>query len=89
MNTSFNLKSAAHEQILSRRGFLSDAFSGLAGIGLASMLGPEVFSAVAPKAVPAGTWKPGNGLAQIRPQSQARAASLLSWRRVACRLVGA
>jgi hypothetical protein len=35
----------ACEQMFSRRGFLSNAFSGLAGIGLASLLGPDLAAA--------------------------------------------
>ena len=42
MNAERKFVDVAREQILSRRGFLSNSFSGLAGIGLASLLGPDL-----------------------------------------------
>src|SRR3954453_6339904 len=44
MSTAVALREIASEQIFSRRGFLSNSFSGLAGIGLASLLGPDVLA---------------------------------------------
>src|SRR5882757_7584569 len=50
----------ASEQILSRRGFLSNSFSGLAGIGLANLLGRDLLAAGAP----------ASGLAQFAPKAK-------------------
>jgi hypothetical protein len=51
------------EQMLSRRGFLSNAFSGLAGISLASLMHDELMSADTAGGV--ANWKPGHGLTQL------------------------
>jgi len=42
-----------HEQMISRRGFLSDVYTGMAGIGLAGLMGSELVSAS-----PVGTFAP-------------------------------
>ena len=42
MEVSCKLFECAHEHILSRRGFLSNAFSGLAGVGLANLMSQEL-----------------------------------------------
>lgn len=65
-----HLTKFAHEQILSRRGFLSNSFSGLAGIGLASLIAGESSSAAAANETIATAWKPGRGLAQFAPQAK-------------------
>jgi hypothetical protein len=72
MSSSRDLMTSAREQILSRRGFLSDAFSGLAGIGLASLLGSELFGANATgeSIVGAPGWKPRAGVPQFAPKAQ-------------------
>jgi hypothetical protein len=54
----------AHEHVLSRRGFLSNSFSGLAGIGLASLLGDELRAA----ATAAGS--PNLHVAQFAPKAK-------------------
>jgi hypothetical protein len=57
------------EQLLSRRGFLSDAFSGLAGIGLTSLLDKDILAA--DLAVPnTPGWKPGQGVAQFSSKAK-------------------
>jgi Protein of unknown function (DUF1501) len=43
MSIPDNISRTIHEQLLSRRDFLSDSFTGFAGIGLASMLLPDLF----------------------------------------------
>src|SRR3954447_2160415 len=48
MSTAVAFGEIASEPIFSRRGFLSNSFSGLAGIGLATLLGPEVLANGAP-----------------------------------------
>src|SRR4051812_15725862 len=53
-----------HDHVLSRRGFLSNAFSGLAGIGLASLLSNDL--AVGSQSA----WTPGTGLAQFAPKAK-------------------
>lgn len=65
-----NLIESAHEQILSRRGFLSNSFSGLAGVGLASLMGGDLLSAGATAETSAAAWKPGVGLAQFAPRAK-------------------
>ena len=52
------------EQLLCRRGFLSDAFSGLAGVGLVSLLGGHL-PAASNSVVSNTAWKPGRGLSQF------------------------
>lgn len=68
MSTSHSVK-FAHEQILSRRGFLSNSFSGLAGIGLASLIAGESLTIAAEQTI-ATAWKPGNGLAPFVPKAK-------------------
>jgi len=46
MSLVSNLARCVSEQVLSRRGFLSNAFSGLAGIGLTSLLTNELLAAI-------------------------------------------
>src|SRR5256714_10383690 len=65
MDNSNQLVEFAHEQILSRRGFLSNSFSGLAGIGLASLLGGELMAGDKDFG-----WKPDRGLAQFAPKAK-------------------
>src|SRR4051812_33237915 len=60
-----------HEHVLSRRGFLTNAFSGLAGIGLASLLSNDL--AVSSQGFSAGSrdeWTPSNGRAQFAPKAK-------------------
>ena len=57
----------ACEQILSRRGFLSNSFSGLAGIGLASLLSRDFAAA---ECDVEGDWKADRGLAQFAPKAK-------------------
>jgi hypothetical protein len=70
MSNSTILMSAARQHILSRRGFLSDAFSGLAGIGLASLFGQEVFGAAAENEATLSTRRLGSTLAQFAPKAK-------------------
>src|ERR1700710_348899 len=56
----------AREQILSRRGFLSNSFSGLAGIGLASLLGQDLAAAGASVTAV----RPDRGLPQFAPKAK-------------------
>ena len=59
-----DLARCVSEQVLSRRGFLSDAFSGLAGIGLASLLGEQLAGDNVAAANEA-EWQLGRGVAQF------------------------
>jgi hypothetical protein len=43
MKPSDDLVNSFHREVLSRRGFLADAFKGLAGVGLTSLMAPELF----------------------------------------------
>lgn len=49
MNTASSLAHSIRERILSRRGFLSDAFRGLAGIGLTNLLCRELLASSDPE----------------------------------------
>ena len=69
MSTETKLGDFAREQILSRRGFLSNSFSGLAGIGLASLIGRELASARTVGSS-ASTTQAGRGLAQFAPKAK-------------------
>jgi hypothetical protein len=55
--------------LLSRRGFLSDAFQGLAGIALTSLLGTDAFPLETP-AAPNASWHPGRGTPQYRAKAK-------------------
>src|SRR3954471_22136673 len=66
MKSNSKFAEIATEHVLSRRGFLSNAFSGLAGIGLASLLGPE-FAAASASAATASSER---GLAQFAPKAK-------------------
>src|SRR5437667_73074 len=70
MCANFNTTDFAHEQILSRRGFLSNAFSGLAGIGLVGLLGKELIGDGPTGGAAVSAWKPGRGLAQLAPKAK-------------------
>jgi len=70
MSDATNLRAIAREQILSRRGFLSDSFSGLAGVGLASLFGGELLGAEPNGGAAAQAWKPGSGSAQFAPKAK-------------------
>jgi hypothetical protein len=59
-----SLGNAAEDAVLSRRGFLSNAFSGLAGVALSTLLHEDL--AVGK---PANGWKPGSGAAQFEPKA--------------------
>ncbi len=69
MSTHSEFGEFACEQILSRRGFLSNSFSGLAGIGLASLLGREL---AAGETVETSTTAvtADRGLAQFAPKAK-------------------
>jgi hypothetical protein len=64
MSTVSRLARCVHEQVLSRRGFLSNTFSGLAGIGLATLL-REHLPAADGFLTNQGSWTPGSGLSQF------------------------
>jgi hypothetical protein len=64
MSTAHDLIQCVGEQVLSRRGFLADAFSGLAGVGLVSLLGDTLPAAGASSSTNAAL-KPGQGLSQF------------------------
>jgi hypothetical protein len=70
MSTDTKFGEFAREQILSRRGFLSNSFSGLAGIGLASLLCPEFVAAAANVDARATAARTGTGLAQFAPKAK-------------------
>jgi hypothetical protein len=69
MSSDIDFADFACEQILSRRGFLSNAFSGLAGIGLASLLGPE-FAVAGATDASATAAKVDRRLAQFAPKAK-------------------
>jgi hypothetical protein len=74
MSISHDLSQCIEEHVVSRRGFLSDSFRGLAGVGLASLLSRDVLPAT--ERVGCGTgvgWQPGRGVSQY----QARAKRVL------------
>jgi len=62
MSITGNMARCIGDHVLSRRGFLADAFTGLAGIGLASLLSDDLFAAAD---TPPATWKPGLDVAQF------------------------
>ena len=64
------LSQIAREQILSRRGFLSNSFSGLAGIGLAGLVGRDLLGASTTAETSIAAWKPGTGLPQFAPKAK-------------------
>lgn len=59
-----HLIQAVGDRVLSRRGFLSDAYTGLAGIGLASLLSPSLLAAES-GADAKSDWRPGRGETQF------------------------
>src|SRR4029078_7005953 len=65
-DTSF--AESARDYLFSRRGFLSNAVSGLAGIGFAKPFGPEVAGARA--AAIASSAKVYRGMAQFAPKAK-------------------
>jgi hypothetical protein len=60
-----DLAQCVTDHVLSRRGFLSDAFSGLAGIGLASLLRSELLAGDKMNAANTAAWQPGRGMSQF------------------------
>src|SRR3954471_16426376 len=68
MNSRPDARRALLERVLSRRALLADVYTGLAGIGLATLLCRELEAAPA-----GGVWRPGEG----RPQFPARAKRVL------------
>jgi len=68
MNLASDLARSVSEQVLSRRGFLSDAFSGLAGIGLVSLLGDKLSAGDNFAAADKAGWR--RGLAQFAPKAE-------------------
>jgi hypothetical protein len=69
MNAESKLAACVKEQVLSRRGFLADAFSGLAGVGLFSLLN-NVGAATENAAAINHAWKPGAGHSQFAPRAK-------------------
>jgi hypothetical protein len=65
MSITSELAQGIRQHVLSRRGFLADAFHGLAGVALANLFGGEAISAAAAADVTHGTWRPGLGTAQF------------------------
>ncbi|MCU0958994.1 MAG: DUF1501 domain-containing protein [Pirellulaceae bacterium] len=61
------LDAALGERVLSRRGWLADAYTGLLGLGLASLVGREL---AAGDADTAGHWQPGRGQTHFAPRAQ-------------------
>jgi len=51
------------DPVLSRRGFISNSFSGLAGIGLASLMSRDLRAATSP-------WRPEAGLTHFKPKAR-------------------
>jgi hypothetical protein len=70
MSISKQLAHCIHETVVSRRGFLSDTFSGLAGIGLTSLLGRDLTASVDPAHAKTAGLKPGHGLAPFPPKAK-------------------
>jgi hypothetical protein len=64
MNVSHELTRCIQEHVVSRRGFLSDSFRGLAGVGLASLLSDDLLGATASITDDSGYWRPGRGVSQ-------------------------
>jgi hypothetical protein len=66
MSNSSELIRSIEEHVVSRRGFLSDSFRGLAGVGLASLLHQDLLADTALSgARPEGDWLPGDGVSQF------------------------
>lgn len=61
-----------HDLTLSRRGLLSNAFTALAGMGLARLLGNEIHAAESDRGPDAagGDWRPGVGRTHFRAKAQ-------------------
>jgi hypothetical protein len=57
-----NLTAAFSRQVTSRRGFLNDVYTGLAGIGLTSLLTQDLAAAASNSATP---WQPGIGVSHF------------------------
>ncbi len=55
------------EQLLSRRGFLNDVYTGLAGIGLAHLIGQDFVASAADETATA--WRPGRGQTHFPPKA--------------------
>src|SRR5688500_10599488 len=69
MSISKELAAGVREHVVSRRGFLSDSFTGLAGVGLASLIGRDAFGH-APVARAEASALAARGLAQYRPRAK-------------------
>lgn len=69
MTADPQLRNAIREQVLSRRGFLSNSFSGLAGVGLAALLSGDLPAAGSSANAPA-EWQPGSDLPQTAPRAK-------------------
>jgi hypothetical protein len=69
MSHSTQIRAVACEHIFSRRGFLSNSFSGLAGIGLASLLSGEMRAAEAAEGIQSHR-EFGAKLSQFAPRAQ-------------------
>lgn len=65
MTPSQRIAHAVNDQLVSRRGFLSDVYTGLAGIGLANLLGPDLLRISA-----AHAGERPQGLTQHQPRAQ-------------------
>ncbi len=65
MTMAAQLAQCVQQHILSRRGFLADAFHGLAAVALANLLGGEVFPSGAATDVTRANWQPGRGISQF------------------------
>src|SRR3954471_15473554 len=69
MKSNSKFAEIATEHVLSRRGFLSNSFSGLAGIGLASLLSEELAAAAAAIGSNTSAANTDHGLAQFEPKA--------------------
>jgi hypothetical protein len=69
MSTSDQLAQSIREHVVSRRGFISSSFTGLAGVGLASLFGSELAANTAGGDA-AASWQPGRGVSQYRPRAK-------------------
>lgn len=59
------------DRVLSRRGFLNDVYTGLAGIGLAHLLGGELSAGEAASGFdPSNAWQPGLGRTHFAPKAR-------------------
>jgi hypothetical protein len=70
MTASNDLVDVAREQILSRRGFLSNSFSGLAGVGLANLLSRDSFGAATVTLAGDTATKVHTGLPHFAPRAK-------------------